>query len=200
MMNSRSIVLDFKVLKELELSVEEFLELINLHLNKNISIDKTQIDYNKLEKNLFIKKIESDIFVRQKSIELINFLSIQTDSSFINNEKKLKPSKRAITNFINENVDEFRNLWKGLKPGSMGSLKSCKEKLIRWMIENPDYNFEDIIKAAKLYLRTEGRNLTYLQRADYFIFKKEGKEESSRLSAFIDDIEIVDDNWTSELK
>jgi len=42
----------------------------------------------------------------------------------------------------------------------------------------------------------------YLQRADYFIFKREGKEESSRLSAFIDereDNEIIDDEWTSNL-
>ena len=83
----------------------------------------------------------------------------------------------------------------------MGSEKSCKEKLNRWMKENPKYSFEDILKASDLYLATEGANVKFLQRADYFIFKQDSyKNEMSRLSAFIDEINInhVQD-WTSNL-
>ena len=68
-------------------------------------------------------------------------------------------------------------------------------------MENPEYNFDEILKAAQLYIDTEGRNITYLQRADYFIYKQDvHKGEASRLSAFIDELE--EDNtidWTSQL-
>jgi hypothetical protein len=73
--------------------------------------------------------------------------------------------------------------------------------MIRWIKNNPQYTFEDILKAADLYIESLDGNYKYLQRADYFIYKKEGKEESSRLSAFIEEINIniVDSDWTSNL-
>ena len=43
---------------------------------------------------------------------------------------------------------------------------------------------------------------TFLQQADYFISKVNGKDEMSRLSQFIEedgDGIITDDGWTSEL-
>jgi len=82
----------------------------------------------------------------------------------------------------------------------MGSLSTCKEKMKRWMRENPTYSPKQILNAADIYINSLNDN-TYLQQADYFIYKKDGKEESSRLSAFIDEIDTkVTDNWTSVLK
>ena len=67
-------------------------------------------------------------------------------------------------------VKEYRNLWKGLKPGSMGHEQGVKDKLFRWMQSNTEYSKEDIIRAAKLYIKSLD-NYTYLQQADYFVYK-----------------------------
>lgn len=197
---NKSIIIDFNILKEQDLNVEEFLYLYSVHKKYLISIVPDVINKNKLEKNLFIKKINEKIFLRQKAIDLIEFLSITTEGSF-NIEKSKNKSKKVILSVIDERVDEFRDKWRGLKPGSMGSKKSCKDKLNRWMRENPEYNFDDILKAVDLYLSTEGMNLRFLQRADYFIYKQDAnREENSRLSAYIDDIDSnTTQDWTSNL-
>ena len=66
------------------------------------------------------------------------------------------------------------------------------------MKNNPDYSKEDIIKAAKIYINSLD-NYTFLQQADYFIYKKDAYGESSILSAFIDDISKPTDDWTSQI-
>ena len=69
------------------------------------------------------------------------------------------------------------------------------------MSENQEYSFEQILKAADLYLSTEGRDTRFLQRADYFIYKNDiQRNEMSRLSAYIDDVTLgVTEDWTSNL-
>ena len=197
---SNSIVLNFKILEEQDITVEEFLKLYGKHTNKVFYLVEEGIDLEKLEKNLFIKCIDGEMFLREKAVQLINFLTIESTGSF-NSEKKKVVSKRVILSVVDDKVDEFRNKWRGLKPGSMGDLRACKEKLHRWMKENPKYSFDDILKAADIYLASEGANLRYLQRADYFIYKQDShKEEVSRLSSFIDEINSgVGENWTSNL-
>ena len=104
-----------------------------------------------------------------------------------------------MTSIINNQIEEFRNKWKGLKPGSMGSLSACKDKMKRWMFENPNYSKDQILKAAEIYIHSLN-NYNYLQQADYFIYKKDAHGESSRLSAFIDEIDNVHtEDWTSTL-
>jgi len=197
---NKSLVIDFKVLEEQDLSVEEFLFLYTKAKKYTISIVHDVIDEEKLEKNLFIKTIDNKIYLRQKTNDLIEFLSLNTEGSF-NIKKKKKRSSRIVLSVIDERVDEFRKKWKGLKPGSMGSKKSCKEKLNRWMKENPEYDFDQILNAADLYLNTEGINLRFLQRADYFIYKQDAnREENSRLSAYIDDVDDKSSqDWTTKL-
>lgn len=196
----KSLILDFEVLKEQNLTVIDLLHLYNIYKDEMITLYGV-IDVDKLEDNLFIKKIEDKIYLREKAIKLIEFLSIETVGSFDTEKKKKTKSKRVILSVVDDKANEFRNKWRGLKPGSMGSLKACKEKLHRWMKENPEYPFEDILKAADLYLATEGANTRYLQRADYFIFKQDAhKGEMSRLSAFIDEIdETSGSDWTTNL-
>lgn len=199
----KSLIIDFKLLESLDITVIDFLHLYNFHNNDNIFDIKLNDDtLSNLESKRLIKHYNSNIVVRQSGLDLINMLTVETEIEINQPKKVVKKSNRVIDNDISDRVDEFRSLWKGLKPGSMGSLKSCKTKLTRWMKENPEYSFDDIIKAAKTYLNTEGRNIRFLQRADYFIYKQENnKEESSRLSAYIDDIDFDNDteDWTSTL-
>lgn len=204
-MVDKNVILDFTLLKEQNLSIEEFIFLLKLYSNNEISFNDDNIDYKKLEEKKYIKIINDEqilykIILRNSSIELIESLLIEKDVTFKNDKKIVKKSKRTINNDVENRIEEFRNKWKGLKPGAMGSSKSCKEKLTRWMLENPEYSFDEILKAADLYLVNEGRNTKYLQRADYFIYKKEGIDENSRLSAYIDDIDSNEvQDWTSNL-
>ena len=195
-MKDKAIILDFNILAEENLSVEEFISLYYLY--NNINSDKFLED---LQEKGFIKIIQDEknnIILREKAKLLIEFLEIESLNS-VKKEKVIKKSKRIVTQEVLEFVDEFRNKWKGLKPGSMGSFNACKEKLIRWMIDNPNYTHQQILKSADIYINSL-TNYQYLQQADYFIYKKEGKDEHSRLSAFIDEIETKSEGWTSQLK
>lgn len=197
-MKNKAFILDFNLLEENKISVEEFLQLINIH-------NKLTNDYkysDLLEEKGFIKKEsslnETKIVVREKGKLLLELTEVDNINS-LKDKSKIKKSSRAINLELDDFIKEFRNLWKGLKPGSMGSERACRDKMYKWMQDNPSYKKEDILKSAKLYIKSLD-NLNYLQQADYFIYKKDIHGESSRLSAFVDEIDNkrVDD-WTSRL-
>lgn len=190
-----SFILDLNFLKEQDVTPEEFLLLISL--NSNLDLDISKHWFTSLEGKGFIKQIDQEIIIREKGKLLLEFLSIESDLNC--KEKKItKKSNRVINEGFDEFIEEYRNLWKGLKPGSMGSPGACKEKMLRWMGENPNYSKEDILKAAKIYINSLN-NYQYLQAAHYFIYKKDGKEEDSRLSAFIEEKEVDNTDWTVKL-
>lgn len=197
---SKSLIIDFELLNNLDISVNEFLYLYNIYSNYPIiNIFNDMVDIDKLENRRLIKVYDNSLALRQDGINLIEMLLIDNNKTIKEENKNIKKSDRLINEEVNNNIKEFRELWRGLKPGSMGSLQSCKDKMKRWIKNNPEYSFDDIINAAKLYLNTEGRNIRFLQRADYFIYKQSNnREEESRLSAFIDDTAETDD-WTSKL-
>jgi hypothetical protein len=198
-MRDKAFILDFNLLSEQNLSVDEFITL--LYLDEN-SLRKTSINHlNSLQDKQFIKLNINDnenITIREKGKLLIEFLEIESINS-VKDKKLVKKSSRAINAELNDFIQEFRALWKGLKPGSMGSEISCRDKMYKWMQMNPSYTKEDILKAAKLYIRSLN-DLRFIQQADYFIFKKDAHGESSRLSAFIDEVNDVQvDDWTTTL-
>ena len=190
-------ILDLNFLKEQNLSVIEFVVLLQLNgIETNMTFDN--IVLNELQDKQFIKLINKEVIVREKTKLLIDFLSIESSYSDYKEKKIIKKSNRIINEGFNEFIEEYRKLWKGLKPGSMGSENACKEKMLRWMGENPNYSKEDILKAAKIYINSLN-NYQYLQAAHYFIYKKDGKEEDSRLSAFVEEKEVDNTDWTVKL-
>jgi len=194
-MKDKAYIIDFELLAEQNLSIEEFLVLI--HLDDELYNNSMRV-LKPLEEKQFIKIISDEkIILREKGKLFIELISIEKLSSTKNNKQTVK-SDRLINVELDSFINDFRNKFKGLKPGSMGSEASCKMKMYRWMKENPSYTPEQILKAADIYIKSLN-NYQYLQRADYFIYKKDGKEESSGLAAYIDEIE-VDDDWTTNLK
>lgn len=187
-------ILDLNFLKEQNISPEEFLALI--YLNNNGGTTKEILIA--LQEKQFIKLIDTEVILREKSKLLLDFLSIESNYSNYKDKKIVKKSNRVINEGFDEFIGKYRNLWKGLKVGSMGSENACKEKMLRWMNENPNYTKEDILKAAKIYINSLN-NYQYLQAAHYFIYKKDGKEEDSRLSAFIEEKEVDNTDWTTKL-
>jgi len=197
----KAFILDLNFLKEQNLSVIEFVTLLQV---SGINIDLT-LDDNilcDLQEKQFIKMVEYEgeivKVIREKSKLLLGFLSIESNYSNYKDKKIIKKSGRVINEGFDEFIEEYRNLWKNLKVGSMGSPNACKEKMERWMKENPNYSKEDILKAAKIYINSLN-NYQYLQAAHYFIYKKDGKEENSRLSAFIEEKEVDNTDWTTKL-
>jgi hypothetical protein len=190
----KAFILDLNFLKEQNVTPEEFLALI--YINNNSGTTKEILGF--LQEKQFIKLIDQEIIFREKGKLLLDFLSIESSYSDYKNKKIIKKSNRVINEGFDEFIEEYRNLWKGLKVGSMGSPMACKEKMERWMKENPNYSKEDILKAAKIYINSLN-NYQYLQAAHYFIYKKDGKEEDSRLSAFIEEKEVDNTDWTTKL-
>ena len=194
-------ILDLNFLKEQNLSIIEFITLLQLNeIDTGLQLD-LDILHNLQEKQfvkLIIDKFGTNTIIREKSKLLLDFLSIESSYSNYKEKKIIKKSNRVINEGFDEFIEEYRNLWKGLKVGSMGSPMACKEKMLRWMGENPNYSKEDILKAAKIYINSLN-NYQYLQAAHYFIYKKDGKEEDSRLSAFIEEKEVDNTDWTTKL-
>ena len=194
-------ILDLNFLKEQNLSVIEFITLLQLNeIDTGLQLD-LDILHNLQEKQfvkLIIDKFGTNTIIREKSKLLLDFLSIESSYSDYKSKKVVKKSTRTISEGFDKFIEEYRNLWKGLKVGSMGSPMACKEKMLRWMGENPNYTKEDILKAAKIYINSLN-NYQYLQAAHYFIYKKDGKEEDSRLSAFIEEKEVDNTDWTTKL-
>lgn len=194
-------ILDLNFLKEQNLSVIEFITLLQLNeIDTSLQLD-LDILHNLQEKQfvkLIIDKFGTKTIIREKSKLLLDFLSIESSYSDYKSKKVVKKSTRTISEGFDEFIEEYRKLWKGLKLGSMGSPGACKEKMLRWMGENPNYTKEDILKAAKIYINSLN-NYQYLQAAHYFIYKKDGKEEDSRLSAFIEEKEVDNTDWTVKL-
>lgn len=193
-MKDKAFILDFNLLAEHNLSIDEFLVLI--HLNDELYNNSTNV-LKPLEEKQFIKIISDEkVILREKGKLLLELISIEKISS--SNKKRIVKSDRLVNSELNSFINDFRNKFKGLKPGSMGSESACKLKMFRWMKENPQYTPEQILNATEIYIKSLN-NYQYLQQADYFIYKKEGKDEQSKLSAFIDEI-AVDDDWTTTLK
>ena len=194
-------ILDLNFLKEQNLSVIEFITLLQLNeIDTGLQLDLGVL--HDLQEKQFVKliidKFGTTQILREKSKLLLDFLSIESSYSDYKEKKIIKKSNRVINEGFDEFIEEYRNLWKGLKVGSMGSPMACKEKMLRWMGENPNYTKEDILKAAKIYINSLN-NYQYLQAAHYFIYKKDGKEEDSRLSAFIEEKEVDNTDWTTKL-
>ena len=194
-------ILDLNFLKEQNLSIIEFITLLELNeIDTGLQLDLGVL-YNLQEKQfvkLIVDKFGTTQILREKSKLLIDFLSIESNYSNYKEKKIIKKSNRVINEGFDEFIEEYRNIWKGLKLGAMGSPSACKEKMLRWMGENPNYTKEDILKAAKIYINSLN-NYQYLQAAHYFIYKKDGKEEDSRLSAFIEEKEVDNTDWTTKL-
>lgn len=199
-----ALIVDFKVLEELQISPTE---LLFLYSYKNFGVCEEEtynVELDLLEEKGLIKILEDNknlyIELRQKALDLLELFNSDVELK-ANNTKTVKKSNRAINAELEERLPEFRDKWKGLKPGSMGSLHSCRDKLTRWMKENPNYKFDEILKAADMYIASLNGDYRFLQRADYFVYKQENnREESSRLSAFIDEIgEFKPEDWTSSL-
>jgi len=109
-------------------------------------------------------------------------------------------TQQSVEQIVNENIDSYRSLFKGVKTGSLGNKNDCITKMIRWMYTNPQYSFNQVLEKTKGFIKVKkeaGENV-FIPQADYFIYKITNGEEKSTLSVIIDE-EFVENNYTKTI-
>lgn len=195
----RSFLINKEILEVNKITYEEFVMLLSV-VEGFKYFDDTKILKSLEEKN-FLKVRTNTVIIRDKTKKFLNSISKDVDIVGTKVEIITKRTQREVNDEVNERVQEYRNVFKGHKAGSMGSGTACKNNLSEFLKRNTQYNLDDVIKAAKLYINTVN-DFTYLQRADYFIYKQDkNKNVTSTLEAFIDEeADETNKEWTTNLK
>tara|TARA_R110000851_G_scaffold41665_1_gene104383 strand:- start:7426 stop:7752 length:327 start_codon:yes stop_codon:yes gene_type:complete len=107
-MIDKTLMLDFKTLKENDISIGEFLYLTNIYYTGELNLPEYSINLNRLEENKLIKIINGVNILREKSINLIE-MSLTEISISIDDKKVIKKSKRYINSEIESRITEYRN-------------------------------------------------------------------------------------------
>lgn len=144
---------------------------------------------------LLAKEYKSISLIISKNLLVVNIDHLISAGYILNwsdNPEEIIVSKEKNLSVapIESWIDEYRNVFKDKKPGSMGSKKSCIEKMQKFIEEYPEYNDPKlIVSAAERYVNTQRiSEFIYLQQADYFISKKDSLSTNSRLAAFCEEI------------
>lgn len=143
-----------------------------------------------------IESSENDLEVSSKLLYLLSVYFGLNSSQVIITDEQIKEishlvSKKGVDLFDEgfqkakleplreEFIEEYRNVFDNLFPGSRGSLSAVKKKLKRFFKEN-QINEQELLDAAKYAVRTKGK---YAGQADYFLYKrnKDGSESTRAL-------------------
>lgn len=205
MININEVSINLERLKITKLNINHLLTLIKIYFISckeffDYTIDESDARF--LQKNQFIviyKEKNIKYFLRDKGKIILDQI---VKFKYPTPEEIKKSIKKDKADDFEIKIKKYRNKFNGLKLGSMGNLQDVKTKLRRWMKNNPDVSFKEILEATDLYIESLNGNYNYLQRADYFIYKQNRKkEETSRLSIFIEEIRKEPENsdWTTNL-
>lgn len=118
-------------------------------------------------------------------LDILDFILLEKATKLFINDK--------VTEAIHEVdqwIGDYRNLFKGIKIGSMGDPNACLKKMKLFLKVNPKYTKEQIFEATKAYIKnTEPR---YTMQADYFISKTgNDKIATSKLLSWLEQINII---------
>lgn len=187
-----------EILNEKGLDAQSFLYLYALV--NNIQRPQFDIDYKQLRIKGYWKFTGEDGVenITQEGIELVKYVVKELKKEI---RKEIKQGDEELRNSIKEWIDDYRNLFKGTKVGIMGDPKACLDKMVRFFQEYPQFANKDIVfKATEAYIQSEANyNYKYLQRADYFIYKIVGKEETSRLAGYCEEDVQLEQSFTKML-
>lgn len=124
--------------------------------------------------------IEKDYIKQTINLKIPLFKDYSEDSN-IDIFKKLEEVK--------EKIDTYRSLFKGIRTKSIGDKKTCIDKITRWLINNSEYSFEDIVEAAEYYV--SNTELKFISNADNFIYNYDANgNEYSTLSIVLETIKM----------
>lgn len=159
----KKIEFNLNALVNSSLSAESFLILLLIQRKEYKAVETIMLRthglnkdlYEMLEKEGWVKitgtNLPKDVEIRQQFIELLN------DTTDMD---------------IRRWVDEYRELFRGKKPGAYGDRELCVKHLT-WLLTTYEYTKEDVIKATKYYVKSQTReNYKYLMQSNYFLSKQ----------------------------
>lgn len=192
MTSANALTLDNRVeniIKRLEMNVPNVRERIVLHLLKSQGfLTSSVLELDVQEKDLFRKLFFQ---LNHDTGELLLKYPIFSQPKTTNTSITTSQASTYIAAGVYD-IQKYRDVFKGYRVGSMGDKKACKSKMDKWLKDNEEYSFEQVIEAAEYYIKSLQNDYKYLQQADYFIMK----DKQSRLSAIIDDV-VGDNTMTS---
>jgi|TARA_R110000772_G_scaffold24943_4_gene65454 hypothetical protein len=161
-----------------------------------MSNNKQYFDYD--IKDEYIKNLaDKNYIINTKDGNHLRAKGINVIELFIKTENEGSDGK------YDKMTDNYRELFKGLKTGSMGDRNAVKGKLIRFMKDNPNTSFSEVKSAVKEYIESLNGNYKYIRRADYFIYKQTSRknEEISDLTTWVEEIRKEPENsdWRVKL-
>jgi len=97
-------------------------------------------------------------------------------------------------------ISKFRELFKGKKMGSMGTLGTVIKNMEDFRATYPQYTTEHILKASEAYVKScSNDGYKYLQQADYFIFKNQDFSRVNKSSRLLQWCEEIEENGNKEV-
>lgn len=190
------ITIDYNVLKDYNLTIDEFLVLL---------LNYKDVDILKTNESLIKKELASkDVF---NNLYLV--LSNNT-KDFISNV--IVESDKKVQNFKLDYLDlasKLREIFpEGKKNGTCYMWRDSNTiiaKKLKTLVSKFDYKFteEQAINAAKEYVKSFNGNYTYMQLLKYFILKQDPitKEYRSDFMSYIEnaDQKSINNDWNTEL-
>lgn len=113
------------------------------------------------------------------------------------NEEVIESTEQPISIELHQRINEYRNLFKGIRPTSKGNKQSVIRNMEDWMCEHPDISFDTIIVATKLFIETSP-DKQYIPNADNFILTIKNGQPYSLLEMCVEDFDetkTVDTKW-----
>jgi hypothetical protein len=164
------------LLKEININIESFLK-------SGLTIQEYVICWliHKKESNLLNKIVdpffELDCYI---DLESRGYLKLNGDkiSEYEVRQKflnilKLSENEAKVAE-VDSWINEYRELFKGKKPGSMGDRDGVLRKMKKFLETYSEYTKEQILTATKFYIQTQAPSYKYLMQADYLISKEDG--------------------------
>lgn len=135
-------------------------------------------NHNVSPKNLF-KLIEDGVIDKDYITSSFTLLVPYYDQDVGNHIKTT--SYTTVVNEVTDHIDEYRNLFKGIRLGSMGNREQCINRMVDFIL-NHNTSLEEIIRATMYYLERE--NPEFIMNADNFISNTKG----SKLAIVMEDL------------
>ena len=142
---------------------------------------------NLLKSNISLEEVMAEIeltYLNEEDISLREAEDFSHSDFFI--AGKYKKFFKDVKVSSEEWIQEYRQLFKGIKPRSMGDPNACLKKMDKFLSVYPQYSKKQILAATENYIRST--EPTYIMQADNFIFKT-GRDgiATSRLISTLED-------------
>ena len=102
------------------------------------------------------------------------------------NEEVAESTEQPIKIEITQRINEYRNLFKGIRQTSKGNKQTVIRNMEDWMCEHPDVSFDTIVEATKLFIDTSPEK-QYIPNADNFIITIRNGQPYSLLEMCVED-------------